>query len=144
LFQESQRKQKRNKMAAKNRNKAVKQSRKNTKSWMYYSPRVLTIIFILFISMFALDVFGNNYTFWQTVQGLFMHLIPSMIMIVFLIIAWKREWVGAVGFFLFALIYIGMIVRRPLEGYMLSYSLIIAGPSIIVGILWWLNWAEKK
>lgn len=131
-------------MAAKNRNKAVKQSRKNTKSWMYYSPRVLTIIFILFISMFALDVFGNNYTFWQTVQGLFMHLIPSMIMIVFLIIAWKREWVGAVGFFLFALIYIGMIVRRPLEGYMLSYSLIIAGPSIIVGILWWLNWAEKK
>jgi len=133
-------------MAAKkkNRNKAVKKIQKNARSWIYWSPRILTIVFILFISMFALDVFGNNYTLWQTVQGLFMHLIPSMILTVFLIIAWKREWVGAVGFFLFALVYIGMIVRRPLEGYMLSYSLIIAGPSIVVGILWWLNWAEKK
>ncbi|MFA5259216.1 MAG: hypothetical protein WC979_07375 [Candidatus Pacearchaeota archaeon] len=126
------------------KNKVVKKIRKNTRPWLYYSPRILTILFILFISLFALDVFGNNYTFLETVQGLFMHLIPSMILIVFLIIAWKHEWVGAVGFFLFALLYIGMIVRKPLELYMLSYSLTIAGPSIIVAILWWANWAQKK
>jgi len=116
--------------------------------WLYWSPRILTILFILFISMFALDIFGNGYTFWETVIGLFMHLIPSIMLTIFLIIAWKWEWVGAVGFFLFTVWYVGFMALRvltnPAEIWMMSYSLIIAGPAILIGILWWLNWVKKK
>ena len=116
--------------------------------WLYWSPRVLSIIFILFIAMFSLDIFGNNYTFWETVLGLFMHNIPTFILIVFLVIAWKHEWLGALGFFLFAVWYIGWLLMNSLknqfEWYYLAWSIQIALPAIIIGILWWLNWKRKR
>lgn len=128
-------------MARKTKKRLMKKPKVN--SWLYWSPRILTILFILFISMFALDIFGNNYSFWETVIGLFMHLIPSIVLTIFLIIAWKLEWVGAVGFFLFAIWYIVMTVRA-FEWYMIGWYFIIALPAVIIAILWWLNWVKKK
>jgi hypothetical protein len=45
---------------------------------LFWSPRVLTPIFAVFLSLFALDVFEEGYGFWDTVVALFMHLIPSL------------------------------------------------------------------
>ena len=122
--------------------------KRKVSKWLYWSPRVLSIIFILFIAMFSLDIFGNNYTFWETVVGLFMHNIITFILIIFLIIAWKHEWVGAVGFFLFGIWYIATLfinsLRNGFEGYYLSWSLTIAAPAFIVGYLWWLNWKKRR
>ena len=98
------------------------------KSWLFWTPRILTILFILFISLFALDVFGNGYGFWETVLALFMHLIPSFVLIVVLIIAWRYDLVGAIGFVLAGLLYIFTLFKNPeFEWYMLSWSFIIAG-----------------
>ncbi len=36
------------------------------KQFLFWSPRVLTILFALFLSLFALDVFGEGYGFWAT------------------------------------------------------------------------------
>jgi len=120
---------------------------KKINKWLFWTPRVLTFLFVLFISLFALDIFGNGYTFWETVVGLFMHLIPSFLLIIFFIIAWRYELVGAVGFFGLGLLYIGMILinslKGPFEWYMLSYPFIIGGPAIIIGILFFLNWKKK-
>ena len=122
----------------------MKKRRNKSKAnvFLYWSPRVLTILFILFISLFALDIFGNNYSFWETVLGLFMHLIPSFILGLFLIAAWKQEWIGAVGFFSFMLWYIFQM-RNNFEFPITPY-LIIALPSLVIGVLWWMNWAKKK
>lgn len=106
--------------------------------FVYWTPRILSILFIAFISMFALDIFEMRLGFWGTIVGLFMHLIPSFVLIILLLIAWKREWVGAAAFLLFGLWYI-IRIRGPLSWYV-----IIAGPAFLVGILFMINWILKK
>ena len=120
----------------KNKNKKI------INPWLYWSPRILTILFILFISLFALDIFDMSLGFWETVLGLFIHLIPSFVLIIFLIIAWKHEWIGAIGFFLFLLWYVFMM-RNNFQFPFIPY-LIIPLPALIVGILWWMNWVKKQ
>ena len=66
------------------------------KQVLFWAPRVLSIAFILFISMFALDVFDEAHGFWQTAAALCMHLLPSFALVIMLVIAWRWEWVGVV------------------------------------------------
>jgi hypothetical protein len=37
---------------------------------LFWSPRVLGILIAIFISLFALDVFGEGYSFWETIIAL--------------------------------------------------------------------------
>jgi hypothetical protein len=37
-----------------------------------------------------------------------------------------------------------ILLMNPFEWYMLSWSLIIAGPAFLVGILFFINWFKKK
>ncbi len=55
---------------------------------LYWTPRVLGILFAVFISIFALDVFGE-YGFPEVLVALFMHLIPTFLVVGVLLIAWK-------------------------------------------------------
>ncbi|MFC1810130.1 hypothetical protein ACFLZH_01385 [Patescibacteria group bacterium] len=68
-----------------------------------WGARILTIIFILFISMFSIDVFFEGYLFPEVLIALFMHMIPSFLLIAALIIAWKYPKIGGIIFILFAL-----------------------------------------
>lgn len=63
---------------------------------LYWAPRILAILYILFISIFALDVFGTGIGFWQTLLALFMHLLPSFLIIIATFIAWKWELAGGI------------------------------------------------
>jgi hypothetical protein len=105
-------------------------------------------LFVLFISLFAFDVFDSCNGILQCIGALLMHLIPSFLLIIFFIIAWKYELFGAVGFFGLGLLYIMLIligaIKGPFEWYMLPYSFIIAGPAFAIGILFFLNWKKKR
>ena len=68
-----------------------------SKRLLFWTPRALAIVFIAFLSLFALDVFGEGYGFWQTLLALVIHLIPTWILIALLILAWRWEWIGAVS-----------------------------------------------
>jgi len=120
----------------------------NTAKLLYWVPRIVSILFILFLSLFSLDVFGNGYTFWQTVVAFLMHNIPVFILIILLVVAWKYEIVGAIAFALAGLLYILQIVinviNNPFEVYMLSYSIIIAGPAFLIAGLFLMGWLRKK
>jgi hypothetical protein len=99
--------------------------------------------------MFSLDVFGNDYTFWETILGLFIHNIPSIILTIFLIISWKYELFGAISFFSAGILYISMLViniimNPPFQWYYLSWSLIMAGPALIMGVLFFISWKKNK
>ena len=120
-----------------------------TNKFVFWAPRILSILFILFLAMFSLDIFEGDYGFWGTILGLFMHNIPSIVLLIILIISWKREIVGGIAFILAGLLYIGLIAVNgfhdvDFEWYMLSYSLIIAGPAFLVGILFLIGWKQKK
>ena len=61
---------------------------------LHWTPRILCILAILFISMFALDSFSSERTFWQNTAAFLMHLIPSFVLLAILIVAWKWEKIG--------------------------------------------------
>lgn len=117
---------------------------KKISKFIYWTPRILSIIFLLFLAMFSLDVFGNGLNFWQTILGLLIHNMPVFVLLAVLIISWKYEIVGGVAFILAGLLYIVTLLMKGFEWYMISWSLLIAGPAFFIGILFFINWFKKK
>jgi TRAP-type C4-dicarboxylate transport system permease small subunit len=112
---------------------------------MFWAPRILSILFILFLALFSLDVFDSNLGFWGTVLGLLMHNIPSLVLLVVLLIAWKREIVGGIGFVLAGFLYIVSVLMRPnFEWVRLSWFAMISGPAFLIGILFLVNGSYRK
>ena len=118
--------------------------KKKTSKFIYWTPRILSIIFILFLAMFSLDVFEPGLSFSQILLGLFMHNIPVFILSIILWISWKYEIVGGIAFILAGLLYIIILLRNQFEWYMLSWIIQIAGPAFLIGILFLIGWFQKK
>ena len=115
------------------------------KKIIYWTPRILSIIFIAFLVLFSLDIFDESLGFWGTVVGLFMHNIPALVLLVVLVISWKREWLGGIVFILAGILYIFLTLKRvPNISIAFSWSLIIAGPAFLVGLLFLNDWFRKK
>ena len=113
--------------------------------FIFWTPRIISILFVIFLALFSLDIFDGNYGFWGTIVGLFMHNIPAIILLAVIIISWKYELVGGIAFILAGIIYIILLlISSKFEGYMLLWSLTIAGPSILVGILFLIGWKQKR
>lgn len=47
---------------------------------LLYTARILAVLYIVFISLFALDVFSEGYSIGELLIALFVHLIPSFIL----------------------------------------------------------------
>jgi hypothetical protein len=113
---------------------------------LFWPPRVLTIAFIAFLSIFALDVFDADLGFWPTVLALTMHLIPSFVLSIALVLAWRWEWVGAVLFTAAGTAYIAWVVTtsRPLPPQVkLIWALAVAGPAFVIAGLFLANWLKR-
>ncbi|MDD5109668.1 MAG: hypothetical protein PHI63_00445 [Patescibacteria group bacterium] len=122
--------------------------KKTIPALIYWTPRIVSILFTAFIALFSLDVFGQGYGFWGTALAFFMHNIPTLVLLAVVLVAWKYEIVGGVAFILAGLLYVAMMVlaavKNPFAWYMVSYSLIIAGPAFAIGIMFLLNWQRKR
>lgn len=122
---------------------------KKTEKVLYWAPRILSILFICFLTLFSLDVSEQGKSIGEILTGLLMHNIPSIIMTVLLIIAWRKEIVGAVSYFGAGLLYIGFVVfgavNSGLPRYLaITWSLTIAGPAFIIGVLFLINWKKRN
>ncbi len=111
----------------------------NMKRVLFWTPRVLCILFAIFLSVFALDVFSEGYGLWKTIGALLLHLIPTFIVVIVLVIAWRWEWVGAILFSALALFYLATTWGR----YHWSAYVSISGPLFLIGILFLLNWRYR-
>lgn len=109
---------------------------------LYWTPRALCIVLMLFISMFALDVFGQGRGFWQTLVALTMHLIPTFLLLAVLWISWRREWIAAVLFPFLGAFYIVWAWNKPFGRW--PTLLLIAGPLVLTGALFLLNWCLRN
>lgn len=111
---------------------------------LYWTPRVLSIAFIGFLSLFALDVFNETSGFWKTILALAMHLIPSIVLIAVLVLAWKWEWIGAAIYAAAGVLYIAMVWDRPAPDHIkLSWVLTISGPAFLIAVLFLANWLKR-
>ena len=113
---------------------------KTTKQILYWTPRILGILFAAFLTLFSFDVFGGEESFWEQILGFLIHNIPVYLVVIVLVIAWKREWVGGIAFLLLAVLFIVLTrLRMGWESY-----LGISGPLVIISILFFLNWKNKE
>jgi hypothetical protein len=111
----------------------------NTKRVIYWAPRVLGILFAVFISLFALDVFGEGYGFWETILALLIHLVPTYLVVIALVLAWRWEWVGALLFIALGAYYLIMAWGK----FTWETYLLISGPLILTGLLFSVNWVYR-
>lgn len=116
---------------------------------LHWSPRIICILAILFISMFAIDAFGPEKTIWQQLADFTIHLIPSFALLVILFIAWKWEFIGGI---IFILIGLGLSPFVFMLNYDMNNSismslgiiLVINIPFVVVGGLFILSHFKKK
>ena len=109
------------------------------KRLLFWTPRILCILFAVFVSLFALDVFGEGYGLWGTMLALLMHLIPTGVILIVLAISWRWEWVGGVLFITLGVLYLVMAWGR----FHWSTYLVISGPLFLVGVLFLINWLYR-
>ena len=122
---------------------------KNTLKIIHWAPRILCILAILFVSMFALDSFGPGYTLLQQLEAFAIHLIPTYILIIFLVVAWKWELIGGLMLIILALGFTPFIYTHNYQmnhsAWMsLSIILMINFPFILTGGLFVLSHYLKK
>ena len=103
---------------------------------LFWAPRLLAIVFALFLSMFAADVFEERSGLWQMVGALFMHLLPAFLVLLVLALAWHRELVGGVLFVLLGALYLLIATGRMHW----SALVVVAGPLFAIGALFICSW----
>lgn len=112
----------------------------NTKRMLFWSPRVICILFALFLTLFALDVFGVGLSLWDSIRAFLIHLVPVYIVVIMLVLAWRWEWVGAVAFAALAMAYVVMAWGK----FHWSAYASISGPLFVLAALFLLNWIYRQ
>jgi hypothetical protein len=121
-----------------------RQGRLNTRmaKFLYRTPRFAGILIALFTGAFALDVFEMEGDIWQKIGGFLIHAAPSIILIVVLVFAWRREWIGALVFGLCALFFLRFVIGSTTFGF--GNLLLFVLPMAVVAMLFWLNWQWRE
>jgi hypothetical protein len=101
---------------------------------LLWAPRVLGLALCLFVGMFALDAFSEGLPFTEALAAFLLHLLPTLLLLAAVVLAWRWEWVGAVAFIGLAGLY-AFDARRHLE-----WVALISGPLLAVGLLYLWGW----
>lgn len=118
-------------------------------NFFYWIPRVLCILAILFVSMFALDAFSSEESFIVQLGDFIMHLIPSFVLLYLLIFTWKKELIGGIIFMIIGLGLSPFIFSKNYEinnslWMSLGIILTITIPFFIVGVLFIISYFKNK
>lgn len=108
----------------------------STHQTIIWTPRVISVLYALFLGLFALDVFEGGRGLTDQLPALAIHLIPSALILLVLAISWNREWLGGVIFVVLGISYIALVYGK----FDWSVFVIIAGPLILTGILFLIGW----
>lgn len=106
---------------------------------LYWLPRILALLFVGFLSLFALDVF-NEYQGVAIIAPLLIHLIPAGVLLLVVALSWKHEIIGTITFGGFAIFY---VYTAGLDRHW-SWYVAISLPAAVIGILFFLSWIEHK
>jgi len=117
---------------------------------IHWAPRILCILSIAFVSLFALDAFGHGNPILEQIGDFLMHLLPSFLLISILIFAWKKELWGGILFLIIGLVLSPFIYKMNFNmnqsvTQSLSVVALITFPFVIIGLLFILsNYLKKK
>ena len=115
---------------------------RSTARLLYWSPRIISIAFAIFISLFALEAFAEVHGWQHIALALAIDAVPALILVAVLAAAWKWEWIGAVVFALLAACYVWNALNR----HFLSWPIFlgIPVPLLVIAALFLANWIERE
>jgi hypothetical protein len=108
---------------------------------IHWAPRIAAILIIFFISLFSLDVFEMGGSPLELLGGFLIHNLPSIVMTVLLIFAWKRPAVGFVAFLAVGAV-LAVLFVRELES--LPNLLLFVFPILMIALLFYADWKWLK
>ncbi len=114
--------------------------RASVPSLLFWAPRVLCILFALFLGVFALDVFQPGIPPGAVALAFTMHLLPNFVFLLLLALSWHHEFLGAVTFVGLGILYLGTTWGR----FHWSAYAVISGALFLVGGLFLANWLVKR
>jgi hypothetical protein len=122
---------------------------KNLEDWFHWIPRLLCIMAILFVSIFALDEFAPGLTIWEQTGDFLRHLIPTYVLILILRFAWQKEKWGGLLFIAFGAltifpIFLGNFHRTGSVGVAIGIVFLVNVPFIMIGALFLISDYLKK
>jgi hypothetical protein len=96
---------------------------------LHWLPRLLAIFGILFLALFALDVFGAGYAPGELMVALLMHLLPNLALLAALLIAWRWRRAGGALFVLLGVVSIFFFrtYRDPITFLIVSLPVLVVG-----------------
>lgn len=94
---------------------------------LYWAPRVLALLAAAFVGLFALDVFGEGYSLGQALLAFVIHLAPTWLILLALVVAWRWERLGA-GLFVALALLSGIV-------YGAQVIWLLPAPLIVIGLL---------
>jgi hypothetical protein len=99
-----------------------------------WSPRILALMMVAFVSLLAFDTFSEERAFGQALFAFVIHLAPAVVIVAIVVVAWRWEWIGAVAFLGLAGAYATVARDR------LDWMVIISGPLAMIGLLYAWTW----
>jgi hypothetical protein len=105
----------------------------------YWLPRVLAILFALFIVLFSFDVFSADASISQKAVGFLMHNVPTIAILLLLAFSWKYEKWGGLLF-----VALGGFFFTVFHTYQLINFLLISFPPMLIGFLFIMNGCSKE
>lgn len=94
-----------------------------------WTPRILGILLVAFITLFAFDAFSNGEPASQNISDFLTHLIPAAIALVMVLTGWFYPLVGGFLFITLALSYSYISLDHP------NWILTIGLPLFVLGAL---------
>ena len=107
------------------------------KKFLFYLPRILSVLIIALIAPFVLEGFSPGFTWVDSL----MHLLVVLFVLVATIVAWKYPKIGGWIFVVIGLKYLVMVFR---PGNDLVTGLIFGGIPALAGILFLAEGFRKK
>ena len=83
--------------------------------WFIWIPRTFVILVCLFAALFSFDVFEGDAPLGQQLLGFLMHNIPVLVVLLALILTWKRPLIAGAVFgalTLFIIILLAVFFRK--------------------------------
>ena len=111
--------------------------------WYIWIPRVLIILVCLFAGMFSIDVFEVKAPLGQQLLGFLIHNIPVLVVLLALILTWKRPLIAGAVFGALSLI-LTILLAVYIRKYFWTDVLVFVLPLLICAALFFLAHCKRK
>jgi|WetSurMetagenome_2_1015567.scaffolds.fasta_scaffold1663735_1 hypothetical protein len=104
------------------------------KTKLFWIPRSLSIILILFLTLLSLDVFEMQGTMLEKIGGFLIHMVPAFVAFILLALSWKYPLPAGLVFIFSGIIF---AMRFPMAlNFMIIPSFVVLIGILYVAIYW--------